>query len=115
MKNCEISCGGTLSAGLNTQHTISKIFKRLPRYLQDEFMAEVSLQLEYGQPIAFKQLSGFIQRRTLVERCYLGQLMSRRVDKSSVESSRDLHPFRKASVNAGQSRSKNVSSNLQDD
>ena len=107
MKNCEISCGGTPSAGLDTQHTVSKIFKRLPRYLQDKFMAEVSLQLERGQPIAFTQLSGFIQRRASVERSYLGQLMSRR-DKSSVESSRNLHPFRKASVNAGQSKSKNV-------
>ena len=114
MKNCEISCGGTPSAGLDTQHIVSKIFKRLPRYLQDKFMAEFSLQLERGQPIAFAQLSGFIQRFTVVERSYLGQLMSRRVDKSSVESPRNLHPFRKASVNASQSKSKNVNNTLLD-
>ena len=113
MKNGEISCG-TPSAGLDTQHTISKIFKRLHRYLQDKFMAKVSLQLERGQPIAFTQLSGFIQRRALVERSYLGQLMRRQVDKSSVESSRNLHPLRKASVNVGQSRSKNVNNGLLD-
>ena len=112
MKNCKISCGGTPGAGLNTQHTVSKIFKCLPRYLQDKFMAEVSLQLERGQPIAFTQLFGFIERRALVQRNYLGQLMSRRVDKSSVESSRNLHPFRKASVNMGQSKSKNVNNAL---
>ena len=81
IKNCDISCGCTPSAGLDTQHTVSKIFKRLPRYLQDKFMAEVSLQLERVQPIVFTQLSGFIQRRASVERSYLGQLMSRRVDK----------------------------------
>ena len=112
MKNCDISCGGTPSAGLDTQHTVSKIFKRFPRYLQDKCMVEVSFQLD--QPIAFTQLSGFIQRTALVERSYLGQLISRRVDKSSVESSRNLHPFRKASVNAGQSRSKNVINALLD-
>ena len=114
MKNCEISCGGTPSAGLDTQHTVSKIFKRLPRYLQDTFMAEVSLQLERGQPIAFTQLSEFKQRRALVKRSYLGQLMSRRVDKSSVESFRNLHPFRKASINAAQNKSKNVNNALLD-
>ena len=65
MKNCEISCGDPPSAGLDTQHTVSKIFKRLPRYLKDKFMAEVSLQLERGQSIAFAELSGFIQRRAL--------------------------------------------------
>ena len=48
MKNCEISYDDMPSAGLDTQHTISKIFKRLPRYLQNKFMAEVSLQLERG-------------------------------------------------------------------
>ena len=68
--------------------------------------------LERGQPIAFTQLSGFIQRRALVERSYFGQFMSPRVDKSSVESTRNLHPFRKASVNAGQSRSKNINNAL---
>ena len=40
--------------------------------------------------------------------------MSRRVDKSSVESSRNLHPFRKASVNASQSKSKNANNALLD-
>ena len=112
MKNCEISCGGMPSIGLDMQHTVSKIFKHLSCYLQDKFMAEVSLQLERGQPIAFMQLSGFIQQRALVERSYLGQLMSRRVDKSSVDSSHNLHLFRKASVNAYQSKSKNINNAL---
>ena len=40
--------------------------------------------------------------------------MSRRVDKTSVESPRNLHPFRKASVNASQSKSKNVNNALLD-
>ena len=48
----------------------------------------------------------------LVERSYCGQLMSRQVDKSSVESSCNLYLFRKASVNANQSRSKNVTNGL---
>ena len=77
-------------------------------------MAEVSLQLERGQPVAFAQLSWFMQRRAVVERSHLGQLISRRVDKSSVESSCNLHPFRKASVNAGQSKSKNSNNALLD-
>jgi len=48
MKNCEIACGGVRSAGMDTQHTVSKIFKHLRDIFQDKFMAEVSLWLQYG-------------------------------------------------------------------
>ena len=40
MKNCEMSCAGMSSAGLDTQHTVASIFKRLPRYMQDKFMEQ---------------------------------------------------------------------------
>ena len=63
MNNCEIAYGGVSGAVLNTQHAVSRIFKRLPRYLQDKFMAEVSVQLQRGFPITFAQLSAFFQKR----------------------------------------------------
>ena len=60
MKNCEMSCAGMSSAGLDTKHTVASIFKRLPRYMQDKFMATVSSQLHAGHPILFSQLSQFV-------------------------------------------------------
>ena len=103
MKNCEIACGGVSGAGLNTQHTVSRIFKRLPRYLQDKFMAEVSVQLERGCPITFAQLSAFLQKRALVEKSFLGQLVNRRVDKTPTDNIGNQRRFgRKIGINTAQ-------------
>ena len=103
MKNCEIACGGVSGAGLNTQHTVSRIFKRLPRYLQDKFMAEVSVQLERGCPITFAQLSVFLQKRALVEKSFLGQLVNRRVDKTPTDNIGNQRQFgRKIGINTAQ-------------
>ena len=103
MKNCEIACGGVSGAGLNTQHTVSRIFKRLPRYLQDKFMAEVSVQLERGCPITFAQLSAFLQKRVLVEKSFLGQLVNRRVDKTPTDNIGNQRRFgRKIGINTAQ-------------
>ena len=105
MRNCEISCGGMSSAGLNTQHTVASIFKRLPANLQDKFMASVGPQLERGQPILFSQLSEFLERRSLIEKSFLGQLAYHRKERGFSSSSQpDFGPRRaqKYSVNTAQ-------------
>ena len=105
MRNCEISCGAMSSAGLNTQHTVASIFKRLPANLQDKFMASVGPQLERGQPILFSQLSVFLERRSLIEKSFLGQLAYHRKERGFSSSSQpDFGPPRtqKYSVNTAQ-------------
>ena len=103
MKNCEIVCGGASGDGPNTQHAVSRIFTRLPRYLPDKFMAQVSEQLKHGCPITFAQLSAFLQNRALVEKSFLGLLVNRRRDKTSTNSPRDQRQFgRKIGINTAQ-------------
>lgn len=99
MRNCEICCAGMESAGLNTQHTISSIFKRLPRYLQDKFVSELGVQFELGEPATFAQLSSFIQRRAQIERSFLGQILNRKPDKSSPQNPPASRPVRGYTVN----------------
>ena len=45
MRNCLMACNNLDSAGLDTQQTVSGIFKRLPNHLQDKFIASVSSHL----------------------------------------------------------------------
>ena len=70
MRNCEISCGGMSSAGMDTQHTVASIFKRLPANLQDKFMASVGPQLERGQPILLSQLFTSAYVFVFLARCW---------------------------------------------
>ena len=105
MRNCEISCGGMSSAGLDTQHAVASIFKRLPANRKDKFMASVGPQLERGQPILFSQLSEFLERRSLIEKSFLGQLAYHRKERGFSSSSQpDFGPRRtqKYSVNTAQ-------------
>ena len=82
MRNCEISCGGMSSAGLYTQKAVASIFKRLPANLQDKFMASVGPQLERGQPILLSQFSEFLERHSLIEKSFLGQLAYHRKERA---------------------------------
>ena len=43
MRNCLVTCIGIDGSGLDTQHTVGSIFQRLPKGLQDKFMAVLVL------------------------------------------------------------------------
>ena len=95
MRNCVISCGGMSSVGLNTQHAVASIFKRLPANLQDKFMAFVGPQLERGQTIIFLQLSEFLEKRSLVKKSFLRHLTYHREKRGFSSSSQlDFGPRR---------------------
>ena len=111
MKNCEMSCAGMSSAGLDTQHAVASIFKRLPRYMQDKFMGTVSSQLDSGQPIRFSQLSQFVQHEARVENSFLGQLVGHHASREPKQPPLSARPFRKATINAVQSQVKENSVN----
>ena len=68
MRTCEICCAGIASAGLDTQHIISCMFKRLPRCLQDKCLSELGPPLEQGGAITFSQLSSFTLGRAQIEK-----------------------------------------------
>ena len=54
MRNCLIARSGLASAGLDTQHTVGSVFKRLPKSLQEKFMSEVSNKIKNNKLITFK-------------------------------------------------------------
>ena len=103
IKNCEMSCADMSNAGLDTQHTVASIFKRLPRYMQGNFRAIVSSQSDAGHPILLSQLSQFVQHRARLENSFLGQLVGQQTIRDSKQSPLRARPFRKAAVNTVQS------------
>ena len=106
MRNCLMACNNLDSAGLDTQQTVSGIFKRLPNHLQDKFIASVSSHLQSGRPITFAMLADFLEKRTKVETSFLGQIVSRRGDRRWLDrASREQAQPRKASVNTVQGSS----------
>jgi len=100
MRNCLMACVDLSSAGLDTRQTVPSIFKRLPRHLQDKFMASFSPHLETGRPITFAMLADFVERRALIESSFLGQVLEQRNDKAPDKGSRSFPHFRKLSINA---------------
>jgi len=100
MRNCLMACGDLSSAGLDTQQTVASIFTRLPRHLQDKFMASVAPHLETGRPITFAMLADFVERRALIDSSFLGQVVEQRNDRIHDKGSRTFPHFRKSSVNA---------------
>ena len=99
MRNCLMACGSLNSAGLDTQQTVSSVFTRLPRHLQDKFMASVTMHLETGRPVTFAMLADFVERRSLVEASFLGQVVEQRGDRGRDKGAKFNQPFRKASIN----------------
>ena len=102
MRNCLMACGSLNSAGLDTQQTVSSVFTRLPRHLQDKFMASVTMHLETGRPVTFAMLADFVERRLLVEASFLGQVIEQRGDRGRDKGAKFNQPFRKASINTVQ-------------
>ena len=102
MRNCLMACGSLNSAGLDTQQTVSSVFTRLPRHLQDKFMALVTMHLETGRPVTFAMLADFVERRSLVEASFLGQVVEQRGDRGRDKGAKFNQPFRKASINTVQ-------------
>ena len=82
MKDCEITCRGRDSAGLNSQQTIGDVFRRLPTYLQEKFTSQASAQMKKGDPVTFSQLTEFVQRAAYEKNSFLGQIMSERGEAS---------------------------------
>ena len=99
MRNCLMACGSLNSAGLDTQQTVSSVFTRLPRHLQDKFVASVTMHLETGRPVTFAMLADFVERRSLVEASFLGQVVEQRGDRGRDKGAKFNQPFRKASIN----------------
>ena len=97
MRNCLIACSGLPSAGLDTQHTVGSVFKRLPKGLQEKFMSEVSNELENNKLITFKDLTGFVERHASMERSFLGQLSLSKGDRKH-DHDRRQEPLRKKKV-----------------
>ena len=112
MDHCEICCSGITSDGLDTQYTISCIFKRLPRYLQNKCLTEFGPQLEQGDAITFSQLSSFIQRRAQIEKSFLGKLINRLSDKVQVECSPIFRQPKRFAVNVTRGNSTNENTNI---
>ena len=102
MRNCLMACGNLNSAGLDTQQTVSSVFTRLPRHLQDKFVASVTMLLETGRPVTFAMLADFVERRSLVEASFLGQVVEQRGDRGRDKGAKFNQPFRKASINTVQ-------------
>ena len=98
MRNCLMAYSSLNSAGLDTQQTVSSVFTRLPRHLQDKFMASVTMQLETWRPITFAMLDDFIERRSLVEASFLGQVVEQRGDRGRDKGAKFQQAFRKASI-----------------
>ena len=116
MRNCLMACSGLKSAGLDTQQTVSSVFTLLPRHLQDKFMASVTIQLETGPPITFAMLADFVERRSLVEAGFLGQVVEQRRDRGRNKEAKFQQPYCKASINTVQgeaSRRSNGARNTQ--
>ena len=102
MRNCLMACGSLNSAGLDTQQTVSSVFTRLPRHLQDKFVASVTMHLETGRPVTFAMLADFVERRSLVEASFLGQVVEQRGDRGRDKGAKFNQPFRKAFINTVQ-------------
>ena len=81
MRNCLMACGNLSCAGLDTQQTVSGIFKRLPSHLQDKFIASVSSHLQLGRPVTFAMLADFLEKRAMIEASFSGQIVSQRGDR----------------------------------
>ena len=97
MRNCLITCSGLASAGLDTQHTLGSVFKRLPKSLQEEFTSEASNKLENSKLITFKDLIGFVERHDRMDRSFLGQPSPSRGDRKH-DHDRRHEPVRKKKV-----------------
>ena len=103
MRNCLIACGNLSCAGLDKQQTVSGIFKRLPRHLQDKFMASVSSHLQLGRPVTFAMLADFLEERAMVKASFLGQIVSQRSDRRWQDRvTREQSQVRKVSINTVQ-------------
>ena len=102
MRNCLIACSGLASAGLNTQHKVGSVFKRLPRSLHEKFMSEVkcSNKLKNSKLITFKGLTEFAESLARMERSSFGQLSPNKMIESMIMTAdknryvrRSLQPF----------------------